>query len=72
MSQGRVNHMQEMIVVKKEAKGGERSDDEQEICEGRVKDKPGVLPEEGMQLTGSLRMDCAGNFSSSKITLRDM
>jgi hypothetical protein len=37
-----------------------------------VKDKPGVLPEEGMQLTGSVRMDCAGNFSSSKITLRDM
>jgi len=57
---------------KEEAEGGERSDEEQEICEGRVKDKPEVLPEEGMQLTGSVRMDCAGNFPSSKITLRDM
>ena len=57
---------------KEDSRGGEKSKDEQEIWKGRVKDKPGVLPEEGTQLTGSVKMDCAGNFSSSKITFRDM
>jgi len=37
-----------------------------------VKDKAGVLLEEGTHMTRFVRMDCVGNFSSSKITFREM
>jgi hypothetical protein len=55
-----------------DSRGGEKTEGEVKIWEGRVKDKLGVLPEEGTQLAGFVRMDCAENFSSSKITFRDM